>query len=65
MLALDAHYSHPHLFLPQELQPYYEAEMLETQKAGIHPRRIMKKPDSKKKLKSLLKDLKLRCFTGY
>jgi hypothetical protein len=64
MLALDAHCSHPHLFLPQELQPYYEAEMPETQKAAIHRRKIMRKARSNKKLKPLLKDLERRYLTG-
>ena len=63
MLALDAHCRHPHLFLPQQLQPYYEAEMPESQRAAVHRRKIMRKARSKKKLKPLLKDLERRYLT--
>ncbi|MBA7713166.1 hypothetical protein ES703_122166 [subsurface metagenome] len=60
MLALDAHWAHPHTFCPQELQPYHNAEMPKTQKAAIHRRKIMRKARSKKKLKLLLQDLEQR-----
>ena len=64
MLALDAHWSHPHVFSPLELQPYYDAQMPESQKAAIHRRKIMRKARSKKKLKPLLKNLERRYFSG-
>lgn len=63
MLALDAHVYHPHPFLLSELQPYYQAQIPEEQKAAMHRRKIMRKARSKKKLKLLLKDLELRYLT--
>jgi len=63
MLVLDAHHWHPQLFAAQELQPYYNAEIPETQKAAIHRRKIMRAARSKKKLKLLLKDLEQRYST--
>ncbi|GAF82516.1 unnamed protein product, partial [marine sediment metagenome] len=60
MLALDAHWAHPHTFSPEELQPYHNAKMPKTQKAAIHRRKIMRKARSKKKIKALLKDLEQR-----
>ncbi len=63
ILALDAHWSHPYAFSPQELQPYHDAQMPRTQKAAIHRRKIMRKARSRKKLKLLLKDLEKRYGT--
>ena len=63
MLALDAHVYHPHPFLPSELQPYYQAQIPEEQKAAMHRRKIMRKARSSKKLKLLLRDLELRYLT--
>ena len=63
MLALDAHWSHPHAFSPHELQPYRNVEMPETQKAAIHRRKIMRKARSRKKLKLLLQDFEQRYLT--
>ena len=49
MLALDAHRHHPQPFTEEELRPYRDAEVPDSQKEVIHRRKVMRAARSTKK----------------
>jgi len=57
MLALDAHRHHPHPFSEEELRPYRDAEVPNSQKEVIHRRKVMRAARSTKKRAELLRKL--------
>jgi hypothetical protein len=60
MLALDAHRHHPQPFTEEELRPYRDAEVPDSQKEIIHRRRVMRAARSTKKRAGLLRKLEQR-----
>jgi len=60
MLALDAHRHHPQPFTEEELRPYRNAEVPDTQKEVIRRRKVMRAARSKKKRTRLLRELEKR-----
>jgi hypothetical protein len=60
MLALDAHRHHPHPFTEEELRPYRDAEMPDSQREVIHRRQVMRAARSTKKRATLLRKLEER-----
>ena len=60
MLALDAHRHHPLPFTEEELRPYRDAEVPNTQKEAIHRRKVMRAARSTKKRAGLLRKLEER-----
>jgi len=60
VLALDAHWSHPGPFTPEELLPYRMARVPPCQSQALTRRKIMRKARSKKKRPILLAELERR-----
>ena len=60
MLALDAHRHHPQPFTQEELRPYRDAEVPDSQKEVIHRRKVMRAARSKTKRAALLRELEKR-----
>jgi hypothetical protein len=60
MLALDAHRHHSHPFTEEELRPYRDAEVPDTQKEVIHRRKVMRAARSTTKRAALLRKLEER-----
>jgi hypothetical protein len=60
MLALDAHLAHPERFRTEDLLPYREARVPESQRQAMHRRKIMRKARSKTKRPQLLAELEHR-----
>ena len=60
MLALDAHSHHPKPFTEEELRPYRDAEVPESQKEVIQRRKVMRAARSTKKRSVLLRKLEER-----
>jgi hypothetical protein len=60
MLALDAHRHHPQPFTEEELRPYRDAEVPDSQKEVIHRRKVMRAARSTKKRAALLRKLEER-----
>ena len=60
MLALDAHRHHPQPFTANELRPYRDAEVPNSQKEVIHRRQVMRAARSTKKRAALLRNLEQR-----
>jgi hypothetical protein len=60
MLALDAHRHHPQPFSEEELRPYRDAEVPNSQKEVIHRRKVMRAARSTKKRAGLLRKLETR-----
>jgi hypothetical protein len=60
MLALDAHRHHPQPFTEEELRPYRDAEVPDSQKEIIHRRKVMRAARSTKKRAGLLRKLEQR-----
>lgn len=60
MLALDAHRHHPQLFTEEELRPYRDAEVPDSQKEVIHRRQAMRAARSTTKRAALLRELEKR-----
>jgi len=60
MLALDAHRYHPQPFTQDELRPYRDAEVPDSQKEVIHRRKVMRAARSTKKRSALLRKLEER-----
>lgn len=60
MLALDAHRHHPQPFTEEELRPYRDAEVPDSQKEVIHRRKVMRAARSTKKRTALLRKLEER-----
>lgn len=60
MLALDAHRHHPQPFTEEELRPYRDAKIPDSQKEVIHRRKVMRAARSTKKRKALLRTLEER-----
>jgi len=60
MLALDAHRHHPQPFTEEELRPYRDAEVPDTQKEVIHRRKVMRAARSTTKRAGLLRELEKR-----
>jgi hypothetical protein len=60
MLALDAHRHHPQLFTEEELRPYHDAEIPNSQKEVIQRRKVMRAARSTKKRAPLLRKLEER-----
>jgi hypothetical protein len=60
MLALDAHRHHPPPFTEEELRPYRDAQVPDSQKEVIHRRKVMRAARSTKKRAALLRKLEER-----
>jgi len=60
MLALDAHRYHPQPFTQDELRPYRDAEVPDSQKEVIHRRKVMRAARSTTKRAGLLRKLEAR-----
>jgi hypothetical protein len=60
MLALDAHRHHPQPFTEEQLRPYRDAEVPNSQKEVIHRRKVMRAARSRKKRAGLLRQLEQR-----
>ncbi len=60
LLALDAHRHHPQPFTEEELRPYRDAEIPESQLEVIHRRKVMRKARSTTKRAGLLRKLEER-----
>jgi hypothetical protein len=60
ILALDAHRHHPQPFTEEELRPYRDAEVPDSQKEVIHRRKVMRAARSTKKRLALLRKLEER-----
>jgi hypothetical protein len=60
MLALDAHRHHPQPFTEEELRPYRDAEVPDSQKEVLHRRKVMRAARSTKKRAVLLRNLEKR-----
>lgn len=60
MLALDAHRHHPQPFTEQELRPYRDAEIPNSQQEVIRRRKVMRAARSTKKRAGLLRKLEER-----
>jgi hypothetical protein len=60
MLALDAHRQHPQPFTEEELRPYRDAQVPDSQKEVIHRRKVMRAARSTKKRAGLLRNLEAR-----
>ena len=60
MLALDAHRHHPKPFSEEELRPYRDAQVPDSQKEVIHRRKVMRAARSTKKRAELLRKLEER-----
>lgn len=60
MLALDAHRHHPQPFTEEDLRPYRDAEVPNSQKEVIHRRKVMRAARSTKKRAELLRKLEER-----
>jgi hypothetical protein len=60
MLALDAHRHHPQPFTEEELRPYRDAEVPDSQKEVIHRRKVMRAAPSTTKRATLLRELERR-----
>jgi hypothetical protein len=60
MLALDAHRHHPQPFTEEELRPYRDAEVPNSQKEVIQRRKVMRAARSTKKRPGLLRKLEAR-----
>lgn len=58
--ALDAHVTHPSPFTVEDLLPYRNAEVPQSQQEAMKRRKIMKKARSKKKRPILMADLERR-----
>lgn len=57
MLALDAHRQHPRPFTEEELRPYRDAEVPDSQKEVLHRRKVMRAARSTTKRAGLLRKL--------
>jgi hypothetical protein len=64
MLALDAHRHHPERFTEQELRPYRDSEVPDSQKEVIHRRKVMRAARSTIKRGGLLRKLEQRYATS-
>jgi hypothetical protein len=60
MLALDAHRHHPQPFTEEELRPYRDAKVPNSQKEVIHRRKVMRAARSTTKRAGLLRKLEAR-----
>lgn len=60
MLALDAHRHHPQPFTEEELRPYRDAEVPDSQKEVIHRRKVMRAARSTTKRAGFLRKLEER-----
>jgi hypothetical protein len=60
MLALDAHRHHPQPFTEEDLRPFRDAEVPESQKEVIHRRKVMRAARSTMKRAGLLRKLEER-----
>lgn len=60
MLALDAHRRHPQPFTEQDLRPYRDATVPDSQKEVIHRRKVMRAARSTTKRAGLLRKLEER-----
>ena len=60
MLALDAHRHHPQPFTEEELRPYRDAEVPDSQKEVIYRRKVMRAARSTTKRAGLLRKLEER-----
>ena len=60
LLALDAHRHHPQPFTEEELRPYRDAVVPESQKEAIRRRKVMRRARSTTKRGSLLQNLEER-----
>ena len=60
MLALDAHRQHPQPFTEEELRPYRDAQVPDSQKEVIQRRKVMRAARSTKKRAGLLRKLEAR-----
>jgi hypothetical protein len=60
MLALDAHRHHPKPFTEEELRPYRDAKVPDSQKEVIHRRKVMRAARSTKQRSALLRILEER-----
>jgi hypothetical protein len=60
LLALDAHLTHPEPFDPNDLMPYYQAPVPQTQQDAIRRRRVMRQAASSKARSTLLQSLERR-----
>ena len=60
MLALDAHRHHPQPFTEEELRPYRDAEVPNSQQEVIHRRKVMRAARSTTKRAGLLRKLELQ-----
>jgi hypothetical protein len=60
LLALDAHRHHPQPFTEEELRPYREAVVPESQEEAVRRRKVMRKARSTAKRGTLLRNLEAR-----
>jgi len=60
LLALDAHRHHPQPFTEEDLRPYRNATVPESQKEAVHRRKVMRTARSTKKRGNLLRYLEKR-----
>lgn len=60
LLALDAHLHHPHPFTEEELRPYRDAEVPESQREILRRRKVMRAARSTTKRTGLLRKLEER-----